>query len=44
MYSAFNAISGHFNSFGASAPIPKKRLEVIEKEINEAELFLAKGR
>lgn len=30
-YSVVNALSGHFNSFGASAPIPKKRLDRIQK-------------
>lgn len=27
MYSAVNALSGHFNNFGPNAPIPKKRLD-----------------
>lgn len=30
-YSALNALAGHFNSFGATAPIPKKRLERLQK-------------
>jgi hypothetical protein len=28
-----NALAGHFNSFGATAPIPKKRLERIVKVV-----------
>lgn len=30
-YSALNALAGHYNSFGATAPIPKKRLERLTK-------------
>ena len=30
-YSAVNAMAGHLNSFGATAPIPKKRLERLVK-------------
>lgn len=30
-YSALNAIAGHYNSFGADAPLPKKRLERVQK-------------
>jgi len=30
-YSALNALAGHYNSFGATAPIPKKRLERLSK-------------
>lgn len=30
-YSALNALAGHFNSFGATAPIPKKRLDRLQK-------------
>lgn len=30
-YSAVNALAGHFNSFGLTAPVPKKRLERIQK-------------
>lgn len=30
-YSILNALAGHFNSFGPTTPIPKKRLERIEK-------------
>ncbi|KAJ9516691.1 hypothetical protein QJQ45_015156, partial [Haematococcus lacustris] len=30
-YSVLNALAGHYNSFGATAPIPKKRMERITK-------------
>lgn len=30
-YSALNALAGHYNSFGATAPIPKKRLDRLTK-------------
>jgi hypothetical protein len=30
-YTVLNALAGHFNSFGPSAPIPKKRLDRIVK-------------
>ena len=44
MYSVLNAISGHYNSFGPEAPIPKKRLERINKELVDAEKLLARNR
>ena len=31
MYSALNAIAGHYNNFGTTAPIPKKRLDRLIK-------------
>eukprot|EP00884_Botryococcus_braunii_P014342 jgi/Botrbrau1/22909/Bobra.0065s0061.2 len=43
-YSALNAIAGHYNSFGADAPLPKKRLERVQKEIDDAERLLGRGR
>ena len=43
-YSVLNALAGHFNSFGTKAPFPKKRLERVEKEIADAQLFLTRGR
>lgn len=43
-YSALNALAGHFNNFGAQAPIPKKRLERLVKELDDASLFLTRGR
>lgn len=43
-YSALNALAGHYNSFGTSAPIPKKRLERLQKELNDAQLLLSRNR
>jgi photosystem II Psb27 protein len=43
-YSAVNAVAGHLNSFGPTAPIPKKRLERLIKELDDAERFLSRGR
>ena len=43
-YSALNAVAGHFNSFGADAPLPKKRLERVIKELDDADKLLARGR
>ncbi|KAL6764367.1 photosystem II Pbs27-domain-containing protein [Haematococcus lacustris] len=43
-YSVLNALAGHYNSFGATAPIPKKRMERITKELADATLFLSRGR
>ena len=44
MYSALNAIAGHYNSFGTNYPLPKKRLDRIIQECEVAEKALAKGR
>jgi len=30
-YAALNALAGHYNSFGTTAPLPKKRLERLRK-------------
>ncbi|KAG1660034.1 hypothetical protein FOA52_010019 [Chlamydomonas sp. UWO 241] len=43
-YSALNAIAGHYNNFGTAAPIPKKRLDRLTKELADAELFLTRHR
>jgi len=43
MYSVLNAISGHYNSFGPEAPIPRKLLDRITKEL-DAERLLARNR
>lgn len=43
-YSALNALTGHYNSFGTQAPIPKKRLERLNKELVDAATFLERGR
>ena len=44
VYSAVNAVVGHYNNFGTKAPIPKKRAERIVKELKDAELALSRGR
>eukprot|EP00210_Caulerpa_lentillifera_P004178 g3984.t1 len=41
-YSVVNALQGHFNSFGTEAPLPKKRLERMLKEVTDAERFLSR--
>ncbi|KXZ50584.1 hypothetical protein GPECTOR_16g759 [Gonium pectorale] len=43
-YSALNALAGHFNSFGATTPIPKKRLERLQKELDDATTLLSRNR
>eukprot|EP00271_Cylindrocystis_brebissonii_P010127 TRINITY_DN26221_c0_g1_i1.p1 TRINITY_DN26221_c0_g1~~TRINITY_DN26221_c0_g1_i1.p1 ORF type:complete len:193 (+),score=24.67 TRINITY_DN26221_c0_g1_i1:83-661(+) len=44
MYSALNAISGHYISFGDGYPIPKKRSDRILEEVADAERALNRGR
>ncbi|XP_054794774.1 photosystem II repair protein PSB27-H1, chloroplastic-like [Prosopis cineraria] len=44
MYSALNAISGHYISFGPTAPIPAKRKARILEEIDTAQKSLQRGR
>lgn len=44
MYSALNAVSGHYISFGPTAPIPAKRRARILEEIDTAEKALQRGR
>ncbi|KAK2424541.1 photosystem II repair protein PSB27-H1, chloroplastic [Trifolium repens] len=44
MYSALNAVSGHYISFGPTAPIPAKRRVRILEEIEVAEKSLKRGR
>uniref|UniRef100_A0A1D1XQD8 Thylakoid lumenal protein At1g03610, chloroplastic n=1 Tax=Anthurium amnicola TaxID=1678845 RepID=A0A1D1XQD8_9ARAE len=44
MYSALNAISGHYISFGPTAPIPAKRKARILEELDTAEKALQRGR
>ncbi|XP_020229457.1 photosystem II repair protein PSB27-H1, chloroplastic [Cajanus cajan] len=44
MYSALNAVSGHYISFGATAPIPVKRRNRILEEVDTAEKALLRGR
>ena len=43
-YSALNAVAGHYNSFGADTPLPKKRLDRVVKELEDADKLLARGR
>ncbi|EXB62268.1 hypothetical protein L484_022156 [Morus notabilis] len=44
MYSALNAVSGHYISFGPTAPIPAKRKARILEEVDTAEKALSRGR
>ncbi|KAF4382530.1 hypothetical protein F8388_015358 [Cannabis sativa] len=44
MYSALNAVSGHYISFGPTAPIPAKRKARILEEVETAEKALLRGR
>nr|GLL34766.1 photosystem II repair protein PSB27-H1, chloroplastic [Ipomoea trifida] len=44
MYSALNAVSGHYISFGPTAPIPAKRKQRILEEMDTAEKALQRGR
>lgn len=44
IYSALNAVSGHYISFGPTAPIPAKRKARILEEVDTAEKALLRGR
>ncbi|XAR55479.1 hypothetical protein NMG60_11035554 [Bertholletia excelsa] len=44
MYSALNAVSGHYISFGPTVPIPTKRKARILEEVDTAEKALSRGR
>ncbi|XP_010522615.1 PREDICTED: photosystem II repair protein PSB27-H1, chloroplastic isoform X2 [Tarenaya hassleriana] len=44
IYSALNAVSGHYISFGPTAPIPSKRKARILEEMDTAEKALLRGR
>lgn len=44
IYSALNAVSGHYVSFGPTAPIPAKRKARILEEVDTAEKALQRGR
>lgn len=44
IYSALNAVSGHYISFGPAAPIPAKRKARILEEVDTAEKALSRGR
>ncbi|GBF95184.1 photosystem II repair protein, chloroplastic [Raphidocelis subcapitata] len=43
-YSVCNTLAGHYNSFGTKAPLPKKRLERLNKELEDASKLLERGR
>ena len=43
-YSALNPVAGHYNSFGADTPLPKKRFDRVVKELDDADKLLARGR
>ncbi|KAK9808149.1 hypothetical protein WJX73_002190 [Symbiochloris irregularis] len=43
-YTAFNALAGHYNNFGPGSPLPKKRLERLNKELEDAKKLLDRGR
>ena len=44
IYSALNAVSGHYVSFGPTAPIPAKRKARILEEMETAQKALTRGR
>ncbi|KAI3440723.1 uncharacterized protein J3R85_003165 [Psidium guajava] len=44
IYSALNAVSGHYISFGPTVPIPGKRKARILEEMDTAEKALLRGR
>ncbi|CAM8949814.1 unnamed protein product [Rhodiola kirilowii] len=44
IYSALNAVSGHYISFGPTAPIPAKRRVRILEEMDTAEKALLRGK
>ena len=44
IYSALNAVSGHYISFGPTAPIPAKRKARILEEMDSADKALSRGR
>ena len=43
-YSAINAVLGHYNNFGSSTLFPKRRLERVVKEVDDAGRALSRGR
>ncbi|KNA22485.1 hypothetical protein SOVF_033830 [Spinacia oleracea] len=44
MYSALNAVSGHYISFGPTSPIPAKRRARILEEMDSVEKALLRGK
>ena len=43
-YSAINAVLGHYNNFGSGTLFPKRRLERVVKEVDDAGRALSRGR
>lgn len=43
-YAVCNTLAGHYNSFGTKAPLPKKRLERLQRELEDAQKLLERGR
>lgn len=44
VYSAVNAVAGHYNNFGPTYPLPAKRKDRIFEELVDAEKQLARNR
>lgn len=44
VYSALNAVSGHYNNFGTKYPLPQKRKDRVLEEFKTAEIALSRGR
>mgnify|MGYP000049149071 FL=1 len=44
VYSALNAVSGHYNNFGTKYPLPQKRKDRVLDEFRTAEIALSRGR
>lgn len=44
VYSALNAVSGHYNNFGTKYPLPVKRKDRVISEFKTAEIALSRGR
>ena len=44
VYSALNAVSGHYNNFGTKYPLPQKRKDRVLDEFKTAEIALSRGR
>ena len=44
VYSALNAVSGHYNNFGTKYPLPQKRKDRVLQEFETAEIALSRGR
>ncbi|QDZ22019.1 photosystem II lipoprotein Psb27 [Chloropicon primus] len=43
-YSAINAVLGHYNNFGPDTLFPRRRLERVVKEVDDAGRALSRGR